>query len=362
MYARNLLKALDTLDDKDKPFIDVYCRSMDAFEDLKKHTGYPYLNSVIIRDDKITKKTFRKMVKFFFGYNFSRNINMFKLNSNDKLIFPYGFGSEINKLVYWRPDFQEKYFPEFFPKKMIREREGDIRSIAKRGIPIVFSSYACENDFMRFYPEYHTKTFVVHFAVSHKDFTHVSINELRNKYGIRSNYILCANQFWKHKNHLFLIKAYGKALKMGFKMQLVCTGHFSDKRNPEYIKEVFDYIKDNNLSDDVVLPGLINSDELHCLMKNSYAVIQPSLFEGWNTTVEDCKALNKFVFLSDLPVHHEQVKENVCFFNPYDEDDLVDKLINVKPTSTIIDYSYCIKEFGEMFLRIINYVVEQNEK
>ena len=101
---------------------------------------------------------------------------------------------------------------------------------------------------------------------------------------------------------------------------------------------------------------MIDSEELHCLMKNSYAVIQPSLFEGWNTTVEDCKALNKFIFLSDLPVHREQANENVCFFNPRNEDDLVTKLITIKPEVIPCDYSNNLREFGECFLELINYM------
>ncbi len=39
------------------------------------------------------------------------------------------------------------------------------------------------------------------------------------------------------------------------------------------------------------------------------AVVQPSHFEGWSTLVEDAKTLGKPLFVSNLPVHREQLGE-----------------------------------------------------
>lgn len=356
MYARNLLKALNTLEDKDKPFIDVYCRKKESYEDLKVHTEYPYMEMNIINDESLCNKVYRKIIGFLGGEVAKAKVDRFRLRERDTLIYPYAYGRNVSKLVFWRPDFQEKYLPEFFTEKSIKNRDLEIRTMASRGVPIVFSSYDSENDYRKFYPEYSNKTFVVHFAVDHSDFSSVDINEIKERYGIKGDYLLCANQFWKHKNHLFLFKAYRKALQQGLNLQLVCTGRLSDFRNPDYIEEIKTFISDNDLSSQIVLPGLINSNELHSLMKNSYAVVQPSLFEGWNTTVEDCKALNKFIFLSDLPVHREQAKTNVCFFDPHNEHDLCEKLMRVKPIEETFDYSYNLREFGENFLKVIRYV------
>ena len=356
MYARNLLKALNSLEDKDKPFIDVYCWKKEAFEDLKSHTGYPYLEMVITHDNSIIQKVHRTLVAVFFGARAKARLSRFKVNPADVILFPFGFGKEVEKYVFWRPDFQEKYLPEFFTSADIKNRDRNIRLVAERGIPIVFSSHDSEKDFQKFYPEYTNKTFVMHFAVDHPDFSNIKIDEVKAKYGIKREYLLCANQFWQHKNHLFLFRAYKKAMKRGLRLQLVCTGNLQDNRKPDYINEIKSFVTDNNLSGDIILPGLINSDELHALMKYSYAVVQPSLFEGWNTTVEDCKALSKFIFLSNLLVHKEQISENVCFFDPHNEEDLIEKLLTVKPTEHPIDYSRELKAFGENFLEVIRYV------
>jgi glycosyltransferase involved in cell wall biosynthesis len=359
IYARNLLKALNTLDDNNKPFIDVYCRTRESYEDLLSNTGYPYIDINIIHDDSLINKLYRGVVGLLFGYRIKSKLNRFNILPQDIMLFPFGFGRENKKLVYWRTDFQEKYLPEYFTAKEIRDRDSEMKFIAEQDIPIVFSSYDSENDYKKYYSGYSNKTFVVHFAVDHTDFSDLSIDMLKIKFGIKGEYLLCANQFWKHKNHLFMFKAYQKALQRGLKLKLVCTGRMSDYRNPDYIEELKLFIKEQNLDEDIIILGLIESNELHCLMKYSYAVVQPSLFEGWNTTVEDCKALNKFVFLSNLPVHKEQAKTNACFFNPYDEEDLAKKLLTVKPIEEYFDYTQNLREFGNKFLEVIKYVAER---
>ena len=50
-------------------------------------------------------------------------------------------------------------------------------------------------------------------------------------------------------------------------------------------------------------------------MRASIAVINPSLIEGWSTTVEEAKSLGVPLILSDIPVHREQNQE-VMFFDP----------------------------------------------
>ena len=52
------------------------------------------------------------------------------------------------------------------------------------------------------------------------------------------------------------------------------------------------------------------------LIYYSSAVINPSLFEGWSSTVEQAKAYNKKIILSDISVHREQKPKYSYFFHP----------------------------------------------
>ena len=54
------------------------------------------------------------------------------------------------------------------------------------------------------------------------------------------------------------------------------------------------------------------------LIYYSLAVINPSYFEGWSSTVEQAKAYNKKVILSEIEVHKEQNPKYAYFFRPDD--------------------------------------------
>lgn len=354
-YIENLIMALNHIDDEHKPTIDLYCYNNDSFSNIQRNTNYPYLNKNLIRLS-FFRKALRRLASYITSVN-SLNIWLFKINPHDVIVYPAYSYFRNDNLVYWIPDFQDKLLPEMFSSKELRIRDRIVKNVCKHNIPIVFSSNDSQNDFYRYYPQFKNKTtFVVHFAVNQMDYSNLNIDTLKQKYHIGERYFLCANQFWKHKNHLFLFKAFKKAIESGLNMQLVCTGNMSDHRNPEYIQEIRDFISTNHLEKKILILGMIEKENLLCLMKYSYAVIQPSLFEGWNTTVEDCKAMSKFVFLSDLKVHREQLNKNVCFFDPYSESDLVYKLLNVIPKEDCYDYSNNIKQFGKDFFEVISWL------
>lgn len=360
-YAQNLVIALGTLADEFRPVIDVYCHSEDEFVKLQLATKYPYLRINVVKEFKY-KRILRNAL-FFLMKKRAYNMDMFNILPEDNIVFPYNWGSEPEKLLHWIPDFQDKYFPQYFSKLNLKRRDESIRQVCKRGVPIVFSSHDCEKDFKKFYPEFKDhETYVVHFAVNQPDFSDQSIDQLKEKFSIRGEYLLCANQFWGHKNHLFLFKSFKKALDAGWNKTLVCTGNMNGSKNVRYVEELRSFINKNGLEKKILLLGIIEKNELLCLMKNSYAVVQPSLFEGWNTTVEDCKCMNKFVFLSDLNVHREQISKNVCFFNPKDEEDLVQKFLSVKPSEEKMDYTANIKNFGLDFYSIIKNLNVKNGK
>ena len=64
-------------------------------------------------------------------------------------------------------------------------------------------------------------------------------------------------------------------------------------------------------------------------MYRSKALINPSFFEGWSTSVEEAKILNKKVLLSDIKVHREQKPTKSYFFNPYNHVELSKIILKV---------------------------------
>lgn len=57
-------------------------------------------------------------------------------------------------------------------------------------------------------------------------------------------------------------------------------------------------------------------------MINAIALINPSNFEGWSTTVEESKSLGLPIILSDIPVHIEQAPPLGRYFKANSAEDL----------------------------------------
>ena len=91
-----------------------------------------------------------------------------------------------------------------------------------------------------------------------------------------------------------------------------------NRGNEKYIESIRSLIEKDKLNDAVSLLGLVPRQEQLSMMKYAQAVIQPSLFEGWSTVIEDAKSLQVPVIASDLPIHREQLGDKGRYFNPED--------------------------------------------
>lgn len=247
--------------------------------------------------------------------------------------------------IYWIPDFQELHFPENFGADLIEHRERINGYIARNHKRMILSSMDAMNDFTKKYKDYTNDVYVVHFSSYIENEIHKITEEFENhvfqKYHISYPYIYIANQFWNHKNHMVVLKAMEKILNdYHVDMHLVCTGRLqcNDNANGEYIQSILDYIRINDLENNIHLLGVVDRDEQLCIMKNARILIQPSLFEGWGCSVEDAKAMGKTIILSDINVHREQGNQNCLFFEKHNEEMLAEILLKQFATAREFDF------------------------
>ena len=130
-----------------------------------------------------------------------------------------------------------------------------------------------------------------------------------------------------------VFKAIDCLKKEGLEVKLICTGHLSDYRNKTYINEIYNFIEKSNLGENIKILGLVDIDDVYSLIKFSKAVINPSLFEGWSSTVEECKSVGKNMILSDINVHREQYP-TATFFDRKSVQSLKDTIKNYKEDET----------------------------
>jgi glycosyltransferase involved in cell wall biosynthesis len=224
----------------------------------------------------------------------------------------------------WMADFQHKRIPEFFSEGESASRDSFVASSGRWG-NILLSSHAATADFRRYYPELSSvRTHVLHFSGARALLTApLSRDELAAQYPVGEPYFYLPNQFWKHKNHAVVVEAMRFAQP---EFRVICTGSGADARDPAYFAELMKRIEELDLKDRFLYLGSVPYPIVISLMHHSLAVLQPSLFEGWSTSVEEAKAMRKVIVLSDIDVHHEQAPERGIYFSPRSPEELSERL------------------------------------
>lgn len=356
-YIQNLIRSLNFLPEKEQIQLYILTGNKAFFQELKQSTGYAHL----------------KFLEYPSRYTiFERMINKFSLRVIKKKIiekkiqldwvFPLYHIPEnlkhIKNLIFWIPDLQEKFLPEFFSPEEVKQRFDCNEKMVVLNHRIVFSSQAALNDFNIFYPNSKNDKKVLQFAVVHPILNQENICEVKVKYGIEGDYFFSPNQFWQHKNQIAIIEAVKILKKKGIAVKVVFTGKEYDYRNPDYTTNLKQKVADYQLESEIIFLGFIDRIDQLLLMKNAQAVIQPSLFEGWSTVVEDAKALNHTVIVSNIAVHQEQLEDKGYYFAPHDYNALAEKMVEVmnNPMAKLkydLDYTENIKNFALKLKQII---------
>jgi glycosyltransferase involved in cell wall biosynthesis len=356
IYILNVLEILDFLDEDEKPEIILFYR-----HDLKRFVDqvhYPYFRPV--------EWTFPPVYAGFIkSWLSGKNIFIKDIISQYELdgLYPlHDFpvrSKTRTKLVCWYADLQHKYYPEFFTRRKIFERTLRIRFIIRNSNDLVVSSQAVADDFTRFFRlRKEMKMHIFHFVSVVNNLGGLSINELRKKYNLPEKYFMISNQFHKHKNHKVLLKALIILKGKGSNIHLAMTGRFTSSSHSLYMKELHSIINDNNLLSQISFLGIIPRTEQLLLMKYSQAVIQPSLFEGWSTVIEDAISLQVPVIASSLPVNIEQLEKSGNYFDPHDHEKLAEILYSF-PSRNLNDifygqYEARIRAAAKVFINIFS--------
>ncbi|RJQ51222.1 MAG: glycosyltransferase [Actinobacteria bacterium] len=219
----------------------------------------------------------------------------------------------------WAWDFQHKYLPDYFSKTQLRARNQIFADLAADARLIVTSSVDALEDFDRYYPGVRDRLRVLRFrTVPEEDWFAGDVEAVRNRHNLPPRYLVLPNQFWVHKNHRVAFEAMRLLSRKQPDVVLACTGRTEDFRHPRHVTELLEFIKEYDLRERIRILGLLPRDEQIQVIRGASAVVQPSLFEGWSTVVEDARALGKRLFLSDIRVHREQDPPGAVYFDPAD--------------------------------------------
>ena len=227
----------------------------------------------------------------------------------------YGWRIDLPAIA-WVPDFQHRHLRKMFGFKSYWRREIGLRAQILSGRHFMLSSEDARRDCERFYPSTRGRTHVVRFAIpSPQGITFADARATADLYGLPDIFFYLPNQFWSHKNHECVIEALRLLKAKGSRVVIAASGLQDDPRNPRHTLRLKALIREYGLDQNFLLLGLIPHQHVLALMRASSALINPSEFEGWSTTVEEAKAAGTPMILSSLRVHREQAQTNALYFD-----------------------------------------------
>lgn len=329
-YIKNIILALANLPAEVRSTFEVCLLCDKSIDSNILSQVEPYLAEVFYLESPTIFSRVSQIVRRELFNEYYIHISKFLNTSPDHkidFIYPY-FTTKFKKgqpaSAAWIPDFQHKYLPQLFTFTNIVARNKELENTAKYASTIVVSSNSAEKDLQTFLPDCKGKVRVLSFATmpSVDSLDPEQLQHILDQYNLPERFFLISNQFWQHKNHLTVFQAMKLLQQRNIYPVVVCTGNLYDSRSKGYIKKVMKTIDDLGISKQVHLTGLIPKKDQMQLMIHSLAIVQPSLFEGWSTIVEESKCLDKRIILSDIPVHLEQDPPKGRFFNKDSPEDL----------------------------------------
>jgi glycosyltransferase involved in cell wall biosynthesis len=225
-------------------------------------------------------------------------------------------------------DFQHRYFPEFFSKHEIRQRDAEFGRMLAEAKSVITNARSVRADMDRFYPAATARIVSLPFAAAADPDWLPARPDLLERHSLQEPYFLVSNQFWRHKDHRTAIDAFRIVVARNPSISLVCTGSTRDHRDPGYFARLTTSINAAGLSNSVRILGHIPKREQIEIMKYAQAVVQPTLFEGGpgGGAAYDAVSLGVPVIASDIPVNQEIDDPLVTFFRTGDPEDLARRM------------------------------------
>jgi glycosyltransferase involved in cell wall biosynthesis len=221
-------------------------------------------------------------------------------------------------MLTWVADFQSHYQPQHFSwRARWRTYLGRrLQFVGKR--LILLSSNDAAADSARFYPPSRGRTVVVPFAVLPAEGFRID-PAVPAHHGLPERYFYLPNQFWQHKNHEVVIEALA-LLRNDPGIVVAATGSPVDHRNPGHFERLQERVAALGLPARFRFLGLVPGSHVPQLAVQSVAVVNPSFFEGWSSTVEEAKSFGVPLVLSSIAVHREQARDAAWYFDPKSPD------------------------------------------
>jgi len=267
--------------------------------------------------------------------------------------------------IAWFPDLQHRRLPHLFSPPARWRRELGFRAQIAAHRTILLSSKSALDDLRRLYPNLTNDVAVVQFAsepAAH--LLALDALEVLAFYGLPNKFFFLPNHLWVHKNHRLVVRTIALLKERGLDVVVVASGSLEEPREPGYFESIMRDIKAQDLAGNFRHLGMIPLAHVYALLRTAIALINPSEFGGWSTTVEEAKSFGVPMILSNIDVHIEQTNGMARFFGVDDAEMLADHLAGAWATSeppqgrrVLPNAEIRVAAFAEDFVRLIRRIV-----
>ena len=154
--------------------------------------------------------------------------------------------------------------------------------------------------------------------------------EILNQYNIPENFLLYVGNAYPHKNLESLLRVFSRLHTMRPEMRLVLVG-----RSDYFYERIKNVARSLNLwqaenhNSAVIFPGYVPDAQLEVFYGAARAYIFPSLYEGFGLPPLEAMANSCPVLSSDRSSLPEILGKAAVYFNPNNEDEMLEKMIIV---------------------------------
>jgi len=174
------------------------------------------------------------------------------------------------------------------------------------------------------------------------------VNKIINNSGV-TNYLLSIGTIEPRKNLLELITSFKKLMDSNkYKGKLLIVGASGWKN-----KEIYKYINDNNLQDDIILTGFLSDESINSLMNNCDLFVFPSKYEGFGIPPLEAYCAGAKILSTTYSEIPNLGLKDIIYFDPK-KDNLSEKiLIALNSEHNSMNYTLSWQQSGEALIKII---------
>lgn len=288
---------------------------------------------------------------------------IYYINQDDTILSDFPFIATIWDMGY----FQTFPFPELTKGNNFKGRFELITKTLQKALMVFAESEAGKSELVKYANINPGKIRVVPiFAGNVINMNTIASRqeEILDEYGLKKEkFFFYPAQFWAHKNHVGLVKAFANFHKEHPEYKIIFTG--GNKGTMLHVKNMCESL---NLSDSVLFLGYVSRDALYTFYKNATSLIMASYFGPTNMPPIEALSLGCPVICTDISGHREIMGDAAIYFEPQNHNQLKECMEEVcrnrkqyidKVTDRAIDSKFnvdtalnCINKFFEEVLLI----------